>query len=90
MIAHARDPVEPPSRFRPGIPDDLESIILRCLAKSPSDRFSDADHLEQALAECHCADIWDKRKASDWWQNIRSSIEPEPEPAAPFQYAGQV
>jgi eukaryotic-like serine/threonine-protein kinase len=33
MIAHARDPVVPPSRIRPGIPADLERVVLLCLAK---------------------------------------------------------
>ena len=33
MIAHARDPVVPPSQVRAGIPDDLERVVLRCLAK---------------------------------------------------------
>ncbi len=50
LIAHARDPVEPPSRVRPGIPEDLERVVLRCLAKLPDDRFPDAKALEQALA----------------------------------------
>ena len=49
LIAHARDPVEPPSRVRPGIPEDLERVVLRCLAKPPDQRFPDAEALEQAL-----------------------------------------
>ena len=35
MIAHARDPVVPPSRHRPEIPADLEAVVLKCLAKKP-------------------------------------------------------
>ena len=50
LIAHARDPVEPPSRVRPAIPEDLERVVLRCLAKPPDQRFPDAEALEQALA----------------------------------------
>ena len=52
LIAHARDPVEPPSRVRPGIPEDLERVVLRCLAKPPDERFPDAEALEQALGAC--------------------------------------
>ena len=40
------------------MPADLERVILRCLAKSPEDRFQDVDSLEQALAECAAADQW--------------------------------
>ena len=35
MMAHARDPVVPPSQVRPGVPEDLERVVLRCLAKKP-------------------------------------------------------
>src|SRR4051795_12368624 len=59
LIAHARDPVAPPSRARPGIPEDLERVVLRCLAKDPDDRFADAAALERALGECACAGDWD-------------------------------
>lgn len=67
MIAHARDPVEPPSRVRSGLPADLEAVVLRCLAKSPSERFADARALGEALAGCECAGTWDEAKAETWW-----------------------
>ena len=57
LIAHARDPVVPPSRLGPGIPDDLERVVLRCLAKDPAARFANADALERALGECACPGI---------------------------------
>jgi serine/threonine protein kinase len=52
MIAHARDPVIPPSRDRAEVPEDLERAVLRCLAKAPAERFPDAQSLEHALAAC--------------------------------------
>ena len=64
MIAHARDPVVPPSRVQAGIPEDLERVVLRCLAKDPADRFPDAESLERALGECACAGDWDQDRAS--------------------------
>src|SRR3954471_7296795 len=67
LIAHARDPVEPPSRVREGVPDDLERVVLRCLAKDPADRFPDALALELALADCRCAEDWDLDRAARWW-----------------------
>ncbi len=69
LIAHARDPVEPPSRVRPGIPEDLERVVLRCLAKPPDQRFPDAEALEQALGACACAGNWDQGRAARWWQD---------------------
>ena len=46
MIAHARDPVVPPSQVRADVPEDLERVVLRCLAKDPSERFPDAESLD--------------------------------------------
>ena len=69
MIAVARDPVEPPSRHRPGLPADLERVVLRCLAKSPADRYPDADALDRDLAACAAATEWDFARAADWWRS---------------------
>jgi eukaryotic-like serine/threonine-protein kinase len=70
IIAHARDPVVPPSQRRAGLPADLESIVLRCLAKDASERFPDAQSLELALGNCDCAAAWDKVRARQWWRGI--------------------
>ncbi len=35
MVAHARDPVVPPSQYRADVPADLEKVVLRCLEKNP-------------------------------------------------------
>ncbi len=77
MIAHARDEVVPPSQRHAGVPADLERVILRCLAKSPEDRFPDTDSLEQALAECAVADRWTQSQAVRWWdENGRARAAP--------------
>ena len=59
LIAHARDPVVPPSQHRPETPADLERVVLRCLAKDPKARFPDVGWLERALGACDCAADWD-------------------------------
>ena len=69
MIAHARDPVVPPSRDRADVPEDLERVVLRCLAKEPTERFPDAESLERALGACSCAGYWDRVRAARWWQD---------------------
>ncbi len=70
LIAHARDPVTPPSQVRPGIPEDLELVVLRCLAKDPAERFPDAESLERALGDCASAGDWDQGRAARWWRDI--------------------
>jgi hypothetical protein len=67
MNAQVRDPVVAPTRIRPDVGDDLERVVLRCLAKAPEDRFSDAEDLGNALAACTSAAGWDSRKAASWW-----------------------
>ncbi len=78
LIAVARDPVEPPSNHRPGLPADLERVVLRCLAKSAADRYPDADALDRDLAACAAASDWDFARASHWWrtrdQRERASV----------------
>ncbi len=69
MIAHARDPVAPPSQLCPDIPEDLERVVLRCLAKDPGDRFPNTESLERALGECDCASDWDQDRAARWWSD---------------------
>jgi serine/threonine-protein kinase len=67
MIAVARDQVEPPSRRSPEVPADLERVVLRCLAKSPADRYPDAVTLDHHLAACAAAAEWDFARAAAWW-----------------------
>jgi eukaryotic-like serine/threonine-protein kinase len=73
LVAHARDPVVPPSSIRSGVPRDLELVVLRCLAKDASERFANAESLEQALGECACARGWDRDLAARWWREYGSA-----------------
>jgi eukaryotic-like serine/threonine-protein kinase len=68
IAAHARDPVTPPSELNPAVPQDLEMVINRCLAKMPANRFQDVDTLEKALAACACAGQWTEDQAAAWWR----------------------
>ncbi len=68
LIAHARDPVMPPSSVRAGIPPDLELVVLRCLSKDMADRFADVVDLERSLSECECSADWDQVAAARWWR----------------------
>jgi serine/threonine-protein kinase len=52
------------------VPDDLERVVLRCLAKDPDERFPDALSLELALAHCRDAAGWDAHRAARWWRQI--------------------
>jgi eukaryotic-like serine/threonine-protein kinase len=81
MAAHLTDPVRPPSHLCPGVPADLEAVVLRCLEKGTADRWPSAEALDEALARCACAGEWTQAAAVEWWQS-RSDVQPAaPEPA---------
>ena len=69
MMAHATERVVPPSSIRPGIPADLEAVVLRALEKKPADRHPDAATMGAALAACEDATAWDARRANRWWRD---------------------
>ncbi|HWA76513.1 MAG TPA: serine/threonine-protein kinase [Polyangiaceae bacterium] len=69
-------PVAPSERLGRAVPADLEAIVLRCLAKSPTDRYPTAAELEHALAACTAATAWNPDRARTWWR--RRSNAPAP------------
>jgi serine/threonine-protein kinase len=66
---HLHDTPEPPSR-RIGrrLPEDLESLLLECLAKEPGKRPTSAGDLCRRLAACSSFGQWTPEKASAWWR----------------------
>jgi tetratricopeptide (TPR) repeat protein len=48
-LMHVHEPLRPPRRINQAIPEVLERIILRAMAKSPADRFPDAGEMAAAL-----------------------------------------
>ena len=61
------EPESPSSRLGRPLPADLEAIILRALAKKPSDRPASASELEQGLARCSGVEPWTAEHARMWW-----------------------
>jgi serine/threonine-protein kinase len=53
----AADVPVPLRMFRPDVPTELESIVMRCLEKEPSDRFETVRALAQALSPFTPSDI---------------------------------
>jgi serine/threonine-protein kinase len=72
-------PVAPSERLGRAVPLDLEAIVLRCLAKSPKDRYTSAAELERALAACSAIDQWSAERARAWWQLHGSAPTPATE-----------
>jgi eukaryotic-like serine/threonine-protein kinase len=79
LAAHIRDPLVPPSVVRPGIPADLERVLVRCLSKRPEDRFANVEELEEALGRCQAAGQWTPALAADWWRAFAADHLSKPE-----------
>jgi eukaryotic-like serine/threonine-protein kinase len=70
------DPVPPSVRSGLPIPEELERLILACLAKQPASRPASAEALERSLEEID-AEPWSQEDARAWWRsNLQSSMGP--------------
>ena len=49
IAMHLREPPRAPSQVAPGIPYEVDALVLACLAKDPARRFSSGTDLAQAL-----------------------------------------
>jgi hypothetical protein len=49
IAMHLREPAPAPSQLRPGIPHELDQLVLRCLAKDPAQRFASGAELAIAI-----------------------------------------
>jgi len=65
LRAHAEEPVPPLSELQPGVPADMEAVVLRCLEKEPMNRFGDVRQLEEAWTACACSGQWTDKLATE-------------------------
>ena len=49
-MKHLSEVPKPPSELRPDVPHDLDSVVLRALAKDPSERYQSAEEMDADLA----------------------------------------
>ena len=81
---HLHSPPPPPSQRRP-VPDDLERVILACLAKDRGERPQSADALSRLLEQCRDAATWTETDAEAWWarraETSQAKVKREPRSA---------
>mgnify|MGYP002623551422 CR=1 FL=1 len=68
LIAHAHQPPPPLGDLRPDLSDDLQAVVMRCLAKDPEDRYQSARELSTAFAALEESRGWTRDDAARWWQ----------------------
>lgn len=65
-----RGSIFPPSHFDPGIPRDLETIVLKCLARDPNERYCRAEDLAEDL-RLFLADRPIQARRAAWHERLR-------------------
>jgi serine/threonine-protein kinase len=73
-------PVPVSERAERPIPPALEAIVMKCLAKSPSDRFLTASDLEEELAHVAATLPWTDEDALRWWEAYEPDVLQAPTP----------
>jgi serine/threonine-protein kinase len=71
---HLHQTPEPPSARVPGIPTDLEAVVLRCLSKDPNGRPQSATELRRLIEAC-AVEPWDSDRARAWWRDHEPALD---------------
>jgi serine/threonine-protein kinase len=70
IAKHIRgEPQRPSQRTNIQLPESLELVVMRCLAKRPDGRPQTALELSDML-EATCMDPWDQKQAAQWWERV--------------------
>jgi eukaryotic-like serine/threonine-protein kinase len=64
------------------VADDLERVVMDCLAKDPAARPQNAQQLAERLRSCGDAGRWGEAEAERWWSEL--PLHPQSEPARPM------
>jgi serine/threonine-protein kinase len=80
LIQHIQaSPVPPSIRSGRPVPRALEDLIMRCLAKKPSDRPASADEIVAELDRIELDRPWRQVDARQWWEtNMAVPVEARP------------
>jgi serine/threonine-protein kinase len=72
------DPVPPSERLGAKVPEMLEEIVLRCLAKDPGERPQSAEELRELLRACEDVGLWTQSQARGWWESHAEVVRGDP------------
>lgn len=71
-IKHALEDPPPPSRFNPAIPENVEAVVMKAIAKKPAQRYESAGAFAQAL----------RQAVEEALQDSDRHVEPVPQPTS--------
>ncbi len=85
VLMHVNDPLPPPRTIKPNIPEPLERVVLKAMAKKAQDRFQTANEMAQALQQA-LRDIEGGSTAAEWPATTPATAEiPAPTGALPVK-----
>ena len=88
LLRHIQSEPVPPSRLSElEIPEELDQVVLRCLAKDPAQRFSDVMAFSCALATVPVREPWTTARAEQWWETHHPAPAPTTELRQPTPVA---
>ena len=76
------EPTVPSVRLGRPVPNDLETLVMRCLRKRADERPQSARALRAALRRCKFIPSWTREDATAWWHGFRS-LHTRPDGGAP-------
>ncbi len=74
MKAHAEEKATDLRDMRPELPVGLCEIVMKCLEKSPQDRFQKAKQLKHALENVQLDRPWGQSEAAQWWTHMDDAL----------------
>jgi serine/threonine-protein kinase len=72
------EPVPPSARLGAEVPEMLEEIVLRCLAKEREARPQSAEELRALLRACDDVGTWTREQARAWWAGHARAVRGRP------------
>jgi eukaryotic-like serine/threonine-protein kinase len=86
MLKQINDPLPPPRQFAPDLPEGVEQVILKALAKKPDERYPSMQEFASALEAQLSASAGEKPTPPAWWKRKQPKISPPKEtPASPLE-----
>lgn len=86
VIAHATETPPTLTAIGADVSTELETIVMKCLRKTPDERFQNPDELLSALEQINQTADWNWQRAEDWW---RGKTDANGEPVA-FQISQNI
>jgi len=77
------------SRLGQPVAEDLEAVIMQCLAKAPGERPQGASGLLVALRACEAMHAWTVSDSTAWWQQHRTALDAQQATHRPAQVSDQ-